>query len=72
MSTSIQNQTDYIKLQNAKGYYCMMGKQEDAISHLKKFKTNLRKEKDDMEGVYIEQINGWIDRQEEKIMAKKR
>ncbi len=50
----------------------MMGKQEDAISQLKKFKTNLRKEKDDMEGVYIEQINGWIDRQEEKIMAKKR
>ncbi len=43
LANSIKNQTDYIKLQNCKGYQSMMSRQDDTISQLKKFKTNLRK-----------------------------
>lgn len=38
----------------------MMSRQDDTISQLKKFKTNLRKEKDDMETEYIDEINQWV------------
>lgn len=48
LATSIQNQTDYIKSQNVKGFYGMVNRQDDTLSQLKKFKGNLRKEKDDM------------------------
>ena len=35
----------------------MLSKQDETLNNLKKFKMNLRKEKDDMETVYIDGIN---------------
>jgi len=48
----------------------MMSKQDETLTHLKKFKMNLRKEKDDMETVYIDGINEFVKLQEEKNAQK--
>lgn len=38
----------------------MLSKQDETLNNLKKFKMNLRKEKDDMETVYIDGINQFV------------
>lgn len=48
----------------------MMSKQDETLGNLKKFKMNLRKEKDDMETVYIDGINEFVKFQEEKNANK--
>ncbi len=50
----------------------MATRQDDTISQLKKFKTNLRKDKDDMETFYIDDINRWVQIQEESNTGKMR
>ncbi len=50
----------------------MAYRQEDTLAQLKRFKMNLRKEKDEMEGDYIEDINQIAKLHEEKHAYKKR
>lgn len=48
----------------------MVSKRDETLGNLKKFKMNLRKEKDDMETVYIDGINEFVKFQEEKNANK--
>jgi hypothetical protein len=48
----------------------MVSKRDETLGNLKKFKMNLRKEKDDMETIYIDGINEFVKFQEEKNANK--
>lgn len=54
LSKSIQRHTDSNKIINYRSYKKLVKYQEDAICNLKKFKTTVRKDNEDLESRYLQ------------------
>jgi hypothetical protein len=54
LATSIERNTDAVKIVNSRSYKQMLKQQEDTLANLKQFKTSLRKENEDLENKLLQ------------------